>query len=549
MPDPRAPGIKVQEIQVSVMAEHHGPRRPGVPTHEFRWTLAVAAGIVLAFFVRMGAWPLFDLDEGAFSQATREMMYSGNYLSTWLDGQPRYDKPILSYWMQALAVHLFGPQEWAFRLPSAIAAGLWVGVVYGFARERLGAAGAGAAALLIAFSLGPMVIGRAATADAWLNLWLTLTFLEIARWQENPRQNVLMRAYLWMGLGFLTKGPVAIAIPLLASLVFFLAEGRGREWFRAIFNGHGWVILAVVALPWYLLILLREGTGFFYGFFVEHNLNRFLHTREGHGGSLFYYALVLPLVLLPFAGWFLATLGRLRYRPQGLELLSWVWFGVTFILFSLSSTQLPHYILYGTTPLLLLLAIHRDQLRNRWLAFLPAILLFALMLAIPDLLRLALDQADRAYERELILRGITLFDQHYRWTAALFLLGALGITLLVRMPIWNRLLLIGALQAVALVTVLIPGLANLQQYPVKRAAEIAREATVEVVAYGFNMPSFSVYRGAVTERRMPLPGEIAVTRAHNILEIQEQYPDLDLEILYHAGGVVLLRLPATGRKS
>lgn len=530
------------------MAEHHSTRIPGALSNELRWALAVAAGIVLAFFVRLGAWPLFDLDEGAFSQATLEMMYSGNYLSTWLDGQPRYDKPILSYWMQALSVHLFGPQEWAFRLPSAIAAGIWVAAVYSFARERLGTAGAGAAALLIAFSLGPMVIGRAATADAWLNLWLTLTFLEIARWQENPRRIVLMRAYLWMGLGFLTKGPVAIVVPLLASLVFFVAEKRSREWFRAIFDWRGWVILAVVALPWYLLILLREGTGFFYGFFVEHNLQRFLQTREGHGGSIFYFVVVLPLVLLPFAGWFLSTLGRLRQRPRGLELLSWSWFGVVFILFSLSSTQLPHYILYGVTPLLLLLAIHRDQLCNRWLAFLPAFLLFALMLAVPDLLRIALEQADRAYERELILRGIDLFDRQYRGTVALFLLGALGIALLVRLPIWNRLLLIGALQAIALITVLVPALASMQQYPVKRAAEMARETGSEVVAYSFNMPSFSVYRGAVTERRMPLPGEIAVTRAHSVAEIEARYPNLDLEILYREGGVVLLRLPAEGNE-
>jgi 4-amino-4-deoxy-L-arabinose transferase-like glycosyltransferase len=531
------------------MAEPHGARIPGALSQEFRWVLAIAAGIVLAFFVRLGAWPLFDLDEGAFSQATREMMYSGNYLSTWLDGQPRYDKPILSYWMQALSVHVFGPQEFAFRLPSAIAAGIWVAAVYGFARERLGAAGAGAAALLIAFSVGPMVIGRAATADAWLNLWLTLTFLEIARWQENPRRIVLMRAYLWMALGFLTKGPVAIVIPLLASLVFFLAERRGREWWRAVFDWRGWVILAVVALPWYLLILLREGTGFFYGFFVEHNLQRFLQTREGHGGSLFYYVLILPLVLLPFAGWFFSTLGQLRHRPKGLELLSWSWFGVAFILFSLSSTQLPHYILYGATPLLLLLAIHRERIRNRWLAFLPAVLLFALMLAIPDLLRVALEQADRAYERELIMRGIDLFDGQYRWTVALFLLGALGIALLVRLPIWNRLLLIGALQALALVTVLVPLLADMQQYPVKRAAEIARDTDANVVAYSFNMPSFSVYRGAVTERRMPSPGEIAVTQVHHVKAIQAQYPDLDIEILYHEGGVVLLRLPVEGDES
>lgn len=525
------------------MSEQFGATLRGRPPMELRWLLAVTAGVLLAFFVRLGAWPLFDLDEGAFAQATREMMLSGNYLSTWLDGEPRYDKPILSYWMQALSVHVFGPREFAFRLPSAVAAGLWVAAVYGFARERMGAAGAGAAALLIAFSVGPMVIGRAATADAWLNLWLTLTFLEIARWQENPRRTVLLRAYLWMGLGFLTKGPVAIVIPLLATLVFFVAEGRWREWLRAVLDARGWLVLAAVALPWYLLILVREGSGFFYGFFIEHNVQRFLETREGHGGTVFYYLLALPLVVSPFAGWLLATLGRLRYRPRGLELLSWSWFGVVFVLFSLSSTQLPHYILYGVTPLFLLLAMHREQLRSVWLAFLPALVPFGLMLTLPSLLGVAAGHFDRAYEIELAQWGMEVFDGRYLWTMALFAAVALAIALLVRLPIWKRLILIGALQTLALVTTLIPAAANMQQLPVQRAAEIARALDHETVAFSINMPSFSVYRGAATARRLPEPGEVAVTRSHRVSAIGAHYPEHTLEILYQQGGIVLLRVP------
>lgn len=516
-----------------------------VASQDRRWSFGVAGAVLLAFFLNLGGYPLFDLDEGAFSQATLEMIASGNYLSTTLDGAPRYDKPIFSYWMQALSVHLFGAQDFAFRLPSAIAASLWVFAVFLFVRARAGAPAAGAAALLIAFSVGPMVIGRSATADAWLNLWLALTFIEIARWQEEQRRATLLRAYLWMGLGFLTKGPVAIAIPLLASLLFFLSAGRGRDWLKAAFNPLGWLVLAAVTLPWYVLVFLREGSGFFYGFFIEHNLMRFTETREGHGGTPLYYLVALPLVLSPFIGWMISALRRLAWRPSGLERLSWIWFGVVFLLVSASSTQLPHYVLYGITPLIVILALHRERFTNVWLAFIPPLIVLALLVAMPELLKIALMQVDRAYEVELGERGLEIFDFGYQLLMAAFLLAAIAVIVLFRAyPVWQRLLAIGALQTAAIVLVFIPAAADMQQLPVKQAAELARSLDRPVVAYRINMPTFSVYLGSPTERRMPEPGELAVTRSHAVAAVAEFHPEHPPIILYHSGGIVLLDVPA-----
>ena len=86
--------------------------------------LAVSA-VLASFFFLLGRAPLFDVDEGAFSQATLEMFQRGDFLSTYLNGNPRYDKPILIYWLQAAGVVVFGVTELAFRLPSAICAALW----------------------------------------------------------------------------------------------------------------------------------------------------------------------------------------------------------------------------------------------------------------------------------------------------------------------------------------------------------------------------------------------------------------------------------------
>src|SRR3954462_12439203 len=124
-----------------------------------------------AFLFNLGSIPLFDVDEGAFSEATREMFVRPDFLSNCLIGAPRFDKPILIYWCQAIFVWLFGPNEWAFRLPSALAASGWCWAVGMFAGEQGAKTGdAGRAAIfgttVAATSLGVIFIGRAATADA-----------------------------------------------------------------------------------------------------------------------------------------------------------------------------------------------------------------------------------------------------------------------------------------------------------------------------------------------------------------------------------------------
>src|SRR5258707_15438478 len=101
-----------------------------------RW-LTVAA-VLASFFWMLGTPPLFDVDEGAFSQAAMEMFQRGDFLSTYLNGAPRYAKPILVYWLQAAFVLVLGPNEWAFRLPSAVCATLWCWLVFLVARTADG---------------------------------------------------------------------------------------------------------------------------------------------------------------------------------------------------------------------------------------------------------------------------------------------------------------------------------------------------------------------------------------------------------------------------
>ena len=88
---------------MSARASRHEDLRRQLPMASL-----VLLGIVLSFYLGLGSVPLFDLDEGAFSEATREMLLRGDYISTFLNGAPRYDKPVLIYWLQAVSVLTLG---------------------------------------------------------------------------------------------------------------------------------------------------------------------------------------------------------------------------------------------------------------------------------------------------------------------------------------------------------------------------------------------------------------------------------------------------------
>ena len=513
------------------------------------WSLV--AVVLFAFYWQLGAVPLYDLDEGAFTEATREMLASGNFITPHKDGEPRYDKPALIYWLQAASATLFGFNELALRLPSALAASLWVLALWLFVRERLDAQTATVAGLVMALSLQVGLIAKAAVADALLNLFIALAFFEIYRFYLATRDDpggsdgragrLILRAYLWMGLGFLTKGPVAVFFPVVVSLIYFWSQGALTQWRRAALAPLGWLVFVLVAGPWYLAVYLDDGPGFFRSFFLTHNAQRFGDTLHGHAGFPGYYLVMLPIILLPFSGWLLRLLPGLKDAwSDPLDRFLWLWFGVVLVFFSFSGTKLPHYLLYGATPLFILLARHRALLRGRWLAFLPPLVLLGILLVLPWGLEVAARDANKAHEVAMFAEGRALLGTDYLAAVALALVATLALAFWSGPPPWQRLVLAGVVQGLVVYGLVVPRVLEVMQGPVKEAALLARGLDLPTVVYRTSMPSFSVYRDAITPNRLPRPGELVFLRVDKLPQLARDLPDLRQDLVYRRGPVALV---------
>lgn len=506
---------------------------------ERAWLLALILAVVAIYYLPLSAAPLFDVDEGAFSEATREMFVRHDFLSTYLNGAPRYDKPIFIYWLQALSVGALGFTTFAFRLPSAIAATLWVFAVFGFTREIAGRRTALAAAFITATALGVTVIGKAATADAWLNFFLAAAMLDVFRYYRDPRRVYVYRVFLWMGLGFLTKGPVAVLIPAVVSLLYF---GLAREWAKwrgAVLSVPGWLIFVAVALPWYAIEYLRDGGGFIQGFFMKHNIERFESPLQHHSGGIAYYLVVALLLVFPYTTLLLKMLTRLRAGwSDALQRYLWIWFFFVLVFFTASGTKLPHYLLYGATPLFILMAIHRDALRSRLLALAPALALMVVLFFLPELVHIVTPKNPDV--RLMLQDPREVLDGAYR-TGMGVAVAAIAVLLL-----WRRLSLSVALQATGVIValafafILLPAIAGFKQEPIRAAALMARGAEGPVVVWHLNVPSFSVYSRQVTLNREPRPGDIALVPESALPALAPH------QLRYASRGIALVRMLLPG---
>ncbi|HJV24250.1 MAG TPA: glycosyltransferase family 39 protein [Aromatoleum sp.] len=491
---------------------------------------------LIAFFLRLGGAPLFDVDEGAFSEATREMFERGDFLSTYLNGEHRFDKPILIYWLQAIGYLIFGPTEWGFRFPSALAAASWSYATWYFARQRFGANTALAALAIVSTAIGPFAIGRAATADALLNLLLALALFDAWRNLESGRRAPLLRAFVWIGLGALTKGPIALLIPGAVSFLYCASRGEFKRWARAVFDPVGLAIFAIIVVPWYATALAIHGKLFIDGFIMKHNVERFTGTLEGHAGSLFYYVIAVPLLLLPWTGPLIASLRHVRSDiDTGVRRFLWIWAVFVVAFFSVSGTKLPHYVLYGSTPLFLLIAIHRNELRRTWLHLIAPLLLLGLLPLLPTIFAaLSASNAGNAYYRAMLSEAMGSVTAEYYIVTIGGLLLWLTIAMRWQAAAWMKLGAAAAIQIVVLAGVVVPWAGGVLQGPVREAGLIAHTLGEPVFAWRYYAPSFSVYRQAVTLDKAPAPGEVALTRV-------DRLPASGVDILYRKGGVALVR--------
>ena len=323
-----------------------------------RGVLALVALYLLLYLLPLPVRPLASPDEIRYGEIAREMLVSGDWVSPHLNGVRYFEKPALGHWLNALSLAAFGENAFALRLPVALATGLAALIVFALARRFLGASTAVLATAIFLTTFLVAGVGTFALLDAFLALFLTAAlaaYYVALRAAPAERRRWFVACGAACGAAFLVKGFLALAIPVIVATPYLAA---GKRW-RDLATSPWWPIAmaTLVALPWSVLMSLREPDFWRYFFWVEH-VQRFTAADAQHAAPLWYYAAYLPLLGWPWILLLPAAVIGLTRGGGDRDFVGYLimWAVLPFLFFSASSGKLATYILPCFAPLSILLA-------------------------------------------------------------------------------------------------------------------------------------------------------------------------------------------------
>ena len=363
----------------------------------WRYLFGVIVIACTIFFTNLGVAQLWDRDEPRNAGCAAEMLQRSDWIVPIFNGELRYQKPVLLYWLTIGAYQLFGVNEFSARFCSAFLAVGTVAITYSIAFRLFGLSVAIFSGVILASNLMFTVAARAATPDSVLIFFSTLA-IGCFVW-GSPKKSLqslslsfreldwrwLLTMGISMGLAMLAKGPIGFLMPMAIMGMHLLITRRDSQkhsnflatiaplhFFKTTFAMRPvplFLIALAVALPWYIWVGIRTEGDFLYIFFVSEHLGRSTTAFENHSGGLWFYPVSILIGFFPWSlFWLPVAIIAYRYlrnrnTPSDGMILTLCWIGVQVTIFSLAQTKLPSYV----TPCYPALAILFAACFDSWL--------------------------------------------------------------------------------------------------------------------------------------------------------------------------------------
>jgi 4-amino-4-deoxy-L-arabinose transferase-like glycosyltransferase len=305
-----------------------------------------------------GGVSIYILDEAKNAGCAREMFEKNDLIVPTFNDVLRTDKPPLHYYFMMLSYSFFGVNAFAARFFSAFFGACTILLTYCFTRKYADRELAVLTSIVLLASVHLSIQFHLAVPDPYLIFFLTAAFMSFYAALKDKKTIYILFIYISTGLGALSKGPVAIALPGLIFLLFLIFSKR-MNWkeIRSLKPFWGALIVVLIALPWYILVHLKTQGAWTEGFFIKHNMERFTSEMEGHGGIFLITVLFIFLGMFPFSVFLIQSVKKAWKERQNDFILFNLIVSLTIItFFAFSQTKLPNYTVPAYPFLSILLA-------------------------------------------------------------------------------------------------------------------------------------------------------------------------------------------------
>ena len=529
--------------------------------------LIVISGLLL-FLPFNGMVHLFDWDEINFAESAREMIVTGNYSTVSINFIPFWEKPPLFIWMQVISMKWFGINEFAARFPNAICGILTLLLLFEMGKNLRNYKFGLIWALSYGTSILPFLYFKSGIIDPWFNLFIFSSIYFIYRYCKERElalkgtKNLIFSALI-LGLGVLTKGPVAVLLFGSTVLIFIVTERKIKylKWRDILLFS---VVLFLSGGAYHIYQILCGNWQLVYDF-LTYQLRLMKTEDAGHGGSIFYHPIVLFVGVFPASILAINRFIKKESLNNDYRRLMIILFLVVLVIFSLVQTKIVHYSSLCYFPLSYLAAItiyevcYKGFILTRLSKGL-LILVGSVYAIIPALLQLIATAISPEVLKKYITDdfAIACIDRSIQWGGYEYLIGiAFGI-ILVHAVLKLRgikqmasILLSSVLFVYFLMLLVVPKIEKYSQAPaISMISEFqGKQVWISTLGYYSYAPFFYGHKMErackdCNEVEFLLHGETTrevyfVTKITALKTIREQNPQL--EIIKQKGGFVLLK--------
>ncbi|MDD5680168.1 MAG: glycosyltransferase family 39 protein [Candidatus Omnitrophica bacterium] len=274
-----------------------------------KFLLFIICGIIFAYNLG-SALPIIESEKFYF-QSVKEMFARHDWITPYYQGQFRFQKPILFYWLVSLSYLAFGINNFAVRFPSVLFGILTVIFTFNIGRRlfdrKTGLLAAGIVATLVIF----FMYSRYASPDMALTFFVVYAIYLFLKGTKDPEKGkpFFTAFFVVLGLATMTKGYVGFLLPLIVVLSFIISAKKWKL-LKAINIPSGVFIILAVGLPWYIAMCLLHGDKYLNHTIAFDAIKRMFcvpNTGAGHGflltylKKLFFYIPVLIVWFMPYS--------------------------------------------------------------------------------------------------------------------------------------------------------------------------------------------------------------------------------------------------------
>ncbi len=329
-----------------------------------RTVFTVLASCLLVYVLGMFLIPVMDIDAAQYASISREMLENKSYLQVYDLGRDYLDKPPMLFWLSALSLKIFGVHDWAYRIPSFLFALLAVYATYRLALLFYQQAIARLAAMVLATSQAMFLVMHDVRCDTMLMGWVAFSLWQLAAWYQSTKWKHLVLAFAAIAGGMMTKGPIALMVPVFAFVPHFILRREWKQFFRWQYV-IGLVITAALLVPMSIGLYqqydlhpgklingvpIQSGLRFYYW---TQSFGRY--TGENYYHEMSHFTFLLENMLWSFLPWVICFLLGLFFALKDIitqkfklgatgEWISTGGFITTYCILARSQAQLPHYI-------------------------------------------------------------------------------------------------------------------------------------------------------------------------------------------------------------